>query len=203
MLAFLVLSLIFMCLQKTTTSSLPKPCRAWLDSCRDGLYVCTTEEQFLIDSARCQNDSANPVPSPPEECMLVNGSCLFTSNVPTCATWQVDCTSEYACGTLQQYESTLSCPYLLGTPPPPEEMCMPLEERCNWFQPCRSWQSYCNGEYVCGTLSEYWTFMNSPHPACTLTSANIFRIPPGKCIVQDGHCAWSSKCIMMSFLGVS
>lgn len=192
-LALLILSLILLCLQKSSTSSLPKPCRAWLDSCQNGLYVCTTEEQFLIDSAACQSNITNPDFSSPEGCMLVNGSCQFTSSGPTCATWQVDCTSEYACGTLQQYESTIRCPYLLGTPPQPEKMCTPLEERCNWFQPCRSWQSYCNGEYVCGTLSEYWMFMNSPRPACSGTSANIFRIPPGRCIVQDGQCAWSSK----------
>ena len=201
-LSFLTLFLtLFICIDLPTggASALPTPCRAWINHCSDyQQYVCTTEEQyqlFLLESAslRCQNVSTTPNPSPLGVCMLINGSCQFTSIVPTCATWQVGCTPEYACGTLQQYENTISCPYLLGTPPSPEEICTPIELSCNWFQPCHSWQDHCNGPYQCGTLSEYWTFMNSPQPSCARTSSDVYRIPPGECIVQDGHCSWSSK----------
>ena len=80
--------------------------------------------------------------------------------------------------------------------PPPDTICVPVNDSCEWRNPCRMWQGWCGGQYRCESVAQYATFINGPVPGCIPPSpdANITEpVPAGECVYQDGECEWSGK----------
>ena len=182
---------------------LPTPCRAWQLPCGNQDYTCTTEESYTLSSLYgpqlgCDdvfNATATP---PPGECLLVNGSCRYSTNLLNCTTWLPDCYSEYQCGTFEADNNNES-PTLCSNVPPPNSTCIQINGSCQWYNPCRMWRGFCYNPWNCGTTSDYWAFVHGPQPICSLPPPGFVEpIPPGECIVQDGQCSWSSKFLIGS-----
>ena len=83
------------------------------------------------------------------------------------------------------------------TPPSPSSICVPVDGvSCDWYNPCRKWQGWCNGEYQCGTEADYAQFLNGPQPLCVSPQPNTTEpVPPGECVYQEGQCVWSGVCV--------
>ena len=184
------------------SGELPTPCRSWIFPCGEGQHRCTTEQQYQSFVSGPQPGCPvfyNPnATAPPGECVLINGACNFTENTVNCTTWLPGC--EYRCGTFEEYEENPSdsCPNLEPVPLP-DALCIPINDSCQWYNPCRLRRSFCNLSYQCGTLSEYWAMVYGPQPLCS-PPAPGWEEPetPGECILQQGECTWSGEFVLRS-----
>ncbi len=182
------------------------PCREWT-SC--GEPVCTTEEEFQRAAifnfpSHCStpgrssgNFSSQTADS---ACVPVDGACNFTENVLSCRSWLPECTQSYRCGTEQEYQQYLndsaaidvSCPTPANQLPASDALCTQIDGECLWYDPCRTWQGFCYGPYLCGSEGEFWAYQFGPQPVC-LPGHTTDQEPPGKCLLQEDQCAWSGE----------
>ena len=189
--------------QGVRADELPTPCRERRLPCGDQEYACATEESYQSSLIGPQPGcpvtfNATLVTPPPGQCLLVNGSCQYSTEVLNCTVWLPECEFEYQCGTVEAYsnylmESPLPCPFFNDVPPP-SMTCVQINESCQWYNPCRMWQTFCSLSWNCGTTSDYWAFVYGPQPLCVPPPPGFVEpIPPGECIVQERECSWSSK----------
>ncbi len=186
-------------------------CRAWLYPCKGSSWVCTTEAAYwkfiyhvpgsLPD---CPTVHPNPTPSPPPgECQLVNDTCKFTNSILKCNT-SVDPYNGNKCGSVTEYTASvksngLSAPKGFGQYPPPNQLCLPINNSCQWYNPCISWKGLFTDGNICGSIDEYYAFLYGQPPASTLHSGQLSIPkdldinPPGLCAIRNDCCDWYGK----------
>ena len=140
----------------------------------------------------------NPSPTTPEgTCALFQENCTFSSVAPTCVSWLPNCRTQYVCTTEKVYveRTEETCSVLSLPPPTPDAVCVPVDDRCEWRDPCTTWQGFCGGDYMCGSQLEFAEFRRGPTPICAAPSPFVLPdpIPPGECLYRDGQCEWSRK----------
>ena len=147
----------------------------------------------------CPSLHPHPTPPPPGECQLVNGTCKFTESKLKCKTW-FDPLYGNQCGPVTEYSmflkrNGLSAPKRIGRPqpPPPNQLCLPINNSCRWYDPCISWKGLCTNDNICGSLDEYYAIMYGPPPSCTPPPGQISHDPPGQCAIRKDSCDWYGK----------
>lgn len=138
---------------------------------------------------------------PPGECQVVDGQCQFTNTTLECTTWLNTCRG-YQCGTVAEYQAFLEAPGATcsfgGQYPQPDDLCVPINNTCQWYNPCRAWRGFCWSGYNCGTTDQYYRFILGPQPLCSLPPPGwVEPHPPGECAVMNGGCNWYSKFLQM------
>ena len=128
---------------------------------------------------------------------MVDGVCQFTNASQDCTTWLNTCQG-YQCGTESEYRAFLTAPGAVcpfgGQYPQPDDICVPINDTCQWYNPCRSWRGFCYSGYNCGTTDQYYQFLFGPQPSCAPPPPGwVEPIPPGECAVRNGQCDWYSK----------
>ena len=143
----------------------------------------------------CPSLNTTSPPLPARYCSLIDGVCQFTSTTPNCTTWFDHCRIQLDCGTTT--EQALSHSMCFTTPEPllqPRDLCIPSNESCEWYNPCRMWPGLCQGPYHCGSVDDYYQFTNGPQPLCAAPPPDwVEPTPPGQCLIHNGQCSWSSK----------
>ena len=188
--------------QGVGADDLPTPCRERRLPCGNQEYACGTEESYQSSlhgpQPACPVVFNATVTPPPGQCLLVNGSCQYSTDLLNCTAWLPECLVEYRCGTFEAYSN-----YLMESPPPcpfindiplPDMTCIQIDGSCQWYNPCNMWRGFCYSPWNCGTTSEYWAFVYGPQPICAPPPPGFVEpIPPGECIAQEGQCTWTSK----------
>ena len=134
--------------------------------------------------------------TPPQEgtCALANNTCRFVEEVPTCVSWLRDCDNEYSCTSEEEYEVATEnetvCSFPASRPPPPNSVCVPVNNSCEWRNPCRMWPNWCGWEYLCGSEAQYAAFLHGPQPICRYPPSNASI---GECVYQNNMCEWSGR----------
>lgn len=176
--------------------------REWLQPCLNGRWVCTSEYTYQrsLHSLQPGCPASEDVPTPPPglQCRVINDTCQYTDSDLECATWVPDCQFSYTCGSVQerdQASNQTNCGHLIGqTLPLPDTQCLPINNTCQWYNPCYYWRGYCGGTYQCGNANEYYSFEFGPHPLCAPPPEGWGEVvPPGECVIQHQQCEWSSK----------
>lgn len=185
--------------------------RTWMLPCGDTSYRCTSQEvyyNFIFGPPLgCPITFNSTTPAPPTNtCSSSNENCGFMEDVPTCVSWLPNCSYQYSCTTADEMlaateNSTTNCNAAYFTPPTPASVCTPIDNTCQWRNPCRVWQSSCGDQYICGNEAQYASFVYGPHPICAHPSPNATQpVPAGECIYQDGQCEWSGMYVYYSLL---
>lgn len=179
--------------------------RTWLFPCGNGTWRCTSQETYWqlqrapLPFCPQSVEPTVPPPLPASHCEIVDGVCQFTNTTVNCTTWTHSCEPQYECGTEEEEEISLSeMPPVCFSPnspiPQPNRICVPNNDSCEWYNPCAMWQGFCQSSYRCGTLDEYYAFVNGPQPICSQPPPDwVPPTPPGECIVQNMQCSWSSE----------
>ena len=182
-------------------------CRAWLYPCEGSFWVCTAEADywkfmFHVPGARPDCPTVYPNPTPPRpqgECQLVNGTCKFIDSTLKCKTW-VELGYGNQCGQVTEYfafvkSKGLSAPKGLGQYPPPNQLCLPINNSCQWYDPCISWKGLFTDGNICGSLDDYYAFLYGQPPSYTPLSGQIPQDanPPGQCAIRKDRCDWYGK----------
>ena len=187
-------------------------CRMWLYPCEGSVWVCTSEAaywQFIFHVPGSMPDCPRvypPVPPlyPSGECQLVNGVCKFINSTLKCKSWVEQFYPGNKCGPeTEYYESVksneLSAPKGFGDYPPPNQLCLPINNSCQWYNPCISWKGLFADGNICGSLDEYYAFLYGQPPSNTKPSLQLsgqtpYDInPPGQCAIRNDHCDWYGK----------
>ena len=181
--------------------------RAWLYPCEGSFWVCTTEAaywKFIFhvpgSGPDCPTVHPNPTPPPPPgECQLINGICKFIESTLKCKTW-VEQYYGNKCGPVIEdsalvKSNELSSPKGFGQYPAPNQLCLPINNSCQWYNPCISWKGLFTNGNICGSLDEYYAFLYGQPPSHTLLSGQIpYDVdPPGQCAIRNDHCDWYGK----------
>ena len=181
-----------------------KTCRAWLFPCEESSWVCTTEAAYwgfmFGPQPDCPNVYPNPTPPPPPgECQLVNDTCKFTKSTLKCKTWFNPIYGN-KCGPVTEYDTFVkrngvSAVEAFGQdqPPAPNQLCLPINNSCQWYDPCLSWREHCTNSNICGSLDEYYVSLYGPPPSCAPSPVEVPHDPPGQCAIMKDHCDWYSK----------
>lgn len=162
--------------------------------------MCTSVEDFershrFLPPPRCPTSNSDPVPTPPPgQCRPVDGVCQYAQPIVTCDVWVPDCDYRYTCGTVEERERTTNrCGNFGQMPPDPDMLCIPVNDTCQWYNPCRYWRGFCLSGYQCGTVDQYYRWLFGPQPLCAYPPEGwVEPQPPGECVVQDQQCGWSS-----------
>ena len=116
----------------------------------------------------CPTVYPNPTPPPPGECQLVNDTCKFTHSSLKCKTW-VDINNGNKCSSVTDPAYTafmknkgLSGLKDFGQYPPPNQLCLPINNSCQWYNPCISWKELFTDGNICGSLDQYYAFLYRP-----------------------------------------
>ena len=174
--------------------------RSWLFPCGRGSWVCTTEADYwhfiFGPPPECPSIYPQTTAPPPGECRMVEGRCKFTDSTLTCKTW-VDPLSGNKCGSVSEYDAFTKRHGAVdvkgfGQYPPPNQLCLPVNSSCEWYDPCLSWTELCTGDNVCGSADDYYVFLYGPKPSCSLAPSQP-REPPGQCAIKSDHCDWYGK----------
>ncbi len=174
--------------------------REWLFPCNGGRWQCISEESYQRyqrgPRLGCPSvyTETPPTPPPGQHCRLVNGTCQYTRS-------DLECTGQNLCYQPVCESTTffslidVACPPS-DRSPPPDKLCLPINDSCQWFNPCRAWRGHCLSPYRCGTISEYYAFLFGPVAGCAMPPEGwVEPVPPGECVVNaNQECAWSSKC---------
>ena len=150
-------------------------CRAWLYPCEGSFWVCTTEAaywKFIFHVPGSGPDCPTVYPTPPPplgECQLVNGTCKFTESTLKCKTW-VDLLYGNKCGPMTEDSALvknngLSSPKGFDQYPAPNQLCLPINNSCQWYDPCISWKGLFTNGNICGSLDEYYAFLYGQPPS--------------------------------------
>ena len=177
--------------------------RPWLFPCGKGSWVCTSEAAYWSfifgPKPGCPSQYPQTTAPPPGDCRLVNGVCQFTESMLKCKTW-VDQLSGNKCGSVTEYVAFTKSygavvPKGFGQYPPPNQLCLPENGSCRWYDPCVSWREFCTKDSVCGSADEYYAFVYGPRPPCPVVPpGRIPTEPPGQCAIDNDHCDWYGKC---------
>lgn len=166
--------------------------------------MCTSIKDFEQQrhwGLGCPLQNLEPPTRPPGQCTLLNGVCQYTQTTLECDVWVPDCDYRLMCGTVEERERTTNTDALCGgfgtQPPPPDMLCIPINDTCQWYNPCHFWRGYCSSGYRCGTADQYYEFVFGPHPLCARPPEGWAEpIAPGECVVvENQQCGWSSKCL--------
>ena len=175
--------------------------RSWIFPCAGGVYQCTSQSIYAsfifgpqLGCPSLPNMTATLPPG--TTCSLANNSCSFVADAQTCVSWLSGCDYQYSCTTEVEFTTAVeeeSCSFpFYPQPPSPSSVCVPVNGSCEWYNPCRSWQGWCGGEYQCGTEAQYAYFLNGPQPLCVAPAPNATEpVPAGECVYRDGQCLWS------------
>ena len=149
----------------------------------------------------CPSLHPHTTPPPPGECQLVNGTCQFTHSTLKCETW-VDQFNGNKCGSVTEYRAFvkgngLLVPQGFGQYPAPNQLCLPLNNTCQWYDPCLSWRGHCTNDNICGSADEYYAFLYGPPPSCPPPPGPIPSDPPGQCAIKKDNCDWYGKCSLI------
>ena len=188
-------------------------CRVWLYPCEGSSWVCTTEAaywqfKFHVPGSGPDCPTVHPSPTPPPplgECQLVNGTCKFINSTLKCKTW-VDQVHGIGnkCGTVTEYNifmksNGLLAPKGFGDYPPPNQLCLPINNSCQWYNPCISWKGLFTDGNICGSLDEYYAFLYGQPPSYTVTKSSLSEQspqdvnPPGQCAIRKDNCDWYGR----------
>ena len=183
-------------------------CRSWLFPCGSGTWTCTTDEQYWRfrrgPQPGCPAVYPQTTAPPPGDCQMVDGTCQFTNDTLECTTWLNSCQG-YRCGSTSEYNAFLAspgpvCPFG-GQYPQPDDICLPINGSCQWYNPCRTWRGFCLSGYNCGTAAQYYQFIFGPQPICALPPPGwVEPEPPGDCAVRNGQCEWYSKFTVYNYV---
>ena len=162
--------------------------------------MCTSVEEYERSNLfplGCPMLNLEPPTPPPGQCRLENGICQYAQPAVTCDTWVPDCHFSYSCGTTEERERTTNtdaaCASFGQDLPPPDMLCIPVNDTCQWYNPCRYWRGFCQSGYRCGTVEQYYAFIFGPQPLCVAPPEGwVEPLPPGDCIAQEQECRWSS-----------
>ena len=163
------------------------------------MWVCTSVEVYernhLGPKPPCPVNFHPPMP-PPGQCRLVNGTCQYAQPAVTCRIWYPDCEFRYTCGTTEEWKrNSYTCPPFISLPPP-DTLCIPINNTCRWYNPCRYWKNSHSSGYSCGSLDQYYKFIFGLQPPSIAPPEELVETqPPGDCVIVNGECAWSSKWI--------
>jgi hypothetical protein len=169
--------------------------------------VCTSVEEFERNRLRpqplCPTRNADPPTPPPGQCRLENGTCQYAESAVVCEVWVPNCAYRPTCGTAEEREQTSNssagCPPASNGQPSPDMICIPVNDTCQWYNPCRYWRGHCLSGYNCGTVEQYYEFIFGPQPLCAAPPEGwIMPRPPGDCVVVNEECGWSSTCDKLS-----
>ena len=169
--------------------------RSWLFPCGRGSWVCTTEADYwhfiFGPQPECPSIYPQTTAPPPGECRMVEGQCKFTDSTLTCKTW-VEPLSGNKCGTVSEYDAFTKRHGAVdvkgfGQYPPPNQLCLPVNSSCEWYDPCLSWTELCTGDNVCGSADDYYVFLYGPKPSCPVP---IPLERPGECHMKNDYCDW-------------
>ena len=172
-----------------------------MSPCGGGNELCTTQDEHVAfhfgRPPPCVFEE-NPSPTTPEgTCALFDGECIFSTVAPTCVSWLPDCRTRYACTTEDVYlaRTEETCNFFFLPPPTPDAVCVPVDDGCEWHDPCAIWQGFCGGDFVCGSQVEFAEFRYGPIPLCFPPPPFILpeAVPQGECLYRDGQCEWSRK----------
>ena len=166
--------------------------------CEGGEWRCTSEETYGRFNFGPQPGCPTlpiTVPQPSGKCRLVKGICQYTNSSLECATWVPSGDYRYICGSVAERDQALeSKGSFIGNPPVPDQLCLPINGTCQWYNPCRFWKGFCSSPYRCGSIDDYLAFQFGPQPLCAPPPKGwVTPIPPGECIITDKQCRWSSK----------
>ena len=174
--------------------------------CVNNDYRCSSQNehfssQFGLPQGCPILPGSTPGPPPDTPCILANNTCAFVEEAPTCVSWLRGCNIEYSCTTEEDFSAAVTesndtavCSFPASRPPTPNAICIPVNDTCEWYNPCRVWQNSCGVEYRCGSEAEFAMFLNGPQPICAFPPINATQpVPPGECVYQDGQCGWSGK----------
>ena len=179
--------------------------RSWIFPCENGVYQCTTQDQFYSFTFGFQlgcpnvfNSTATPPPATTCTLEEYDETCSFVAGAPTCVSWLRGCSLQYSCTTEEEYstvteeEGDMVCSFPALAPPSPDSICIPVNDTCQWHNPCRVWQNWCGGDYICGSEAQYAAFIHGPQPICLPPPENATEpVPEGECVYQSGQCEWS------------
>ena len=191
-------------------------CRAWLYPCEGSYWVCTTDAaywkfKFHVPGSvpDCPTVYPNPTPPPPPgDCQLVNNTCKFTESTLKCnASLEQFYGNKCVPVTDPEYTESAKSNGLsaqakgFGQYPPPNQLCLPINNSCQWYNPCISWKQLYTDGNICGSLDEYYAFLYGQPPQSTLHSGQISISdskdldidPPGQCAIRNDHCGWYGK----------
>ena len=186
--------------------------RGWLAPC-DGGHKCTAQGEYIgyLSGPRpgCPILQDFNFTQPEGTCVLLNNECTFSTVAPTCVSWLPDCSTQYRCTTEEVYSNrtTVESTCFRITPPTPDSVCVPVNDSCQWHNPCTIWKGFCEGDgYTCGSEVDFAAFINGPHPICAAPPVfppNPFEpviptpisqpAPVGECLYHNGQCEWSRK----------
>lgn len=185
--------------------------RSWLFPCGEGRWTCSTDEAFWRfrygPQPGCPAIYPQTTGPPPGDCRPVDGMCQFTNATLECTTWLNSCRG-YQCGSTSEYNAFLASPGPVcsfgGQYPQPDDLCLPINGTCQWYNPCRTWRGFCLSGYNCGTADRYYQFRFGPQPLCALPPPGwVEPEPPGECAVRNGQCDWYSKLITYMYVHVN
>ena len=175
--------------------------RSWIFPCGNGAHQCSTQDQYYAflfgpqpGCPSVQNSTATPPPA--TTCGLHNNTCSFVAGDPICFSWLHNCGFQYSCTTQEEFTAAtreeVVCSFPAAPPPSPDSICIPVNGTCQRRQPCRVWQNWCGGDYVCGSEAQYAAFIHGPQPICAVPPPNATEpVPAGECVYQNGLCEWS------------
>ena len=154
----------------------------------------------------CPTVYPNPTPPPPRgECQLVNDMCKFIDSSLKCNA-SVKQFYGNECGPLTVSDSVKrNGPSVqaerFGQYPPPNQLCLPINNSCQWYNPCISWKGLFTDGNICGSLDEYYAFLyGPPSSGQTSISKDLDIDPPGQCAIRNDHCDWYGKWHPMQLL---
>lgn len=176
--------------------------RAWVFPCGRGSWICTTEAAYWAfiygPKPECPALYPQTTSPPPGECQIVAGVCQFTTSASNCKAW-VDPLNGNKCGSVSEYVAFTNKYGSLNLKgfsqyPAPNQLCLPINSTCQWYDPCLCWRGFCTTDYICGSADEYYAFLYGPRPSCTLLPPGLIPYaPPGQCAITKERCNWYSR----------
>ena len=155
--------------------------------------MCTSVEEYIAYTTKgCSDDETDPpIPAPPPgQCAIVNDRCEFTTSAPKCGFGKtLDSMCKYQCMEVNgsTHNDSNECKY--SRYPPPDHLCVPMNGKCQEYNPCNYWGGIIFEPFYCGTFDDYYRYIFGHLPEPPLP---VYPLAPGECIIQNDTCSWSS-----------
>ncbi len=137
------------------------------------------------------------IPPPPGRCLLIDDVCQFdfTSTLQCAFRRSLSDNCLYKCVEVSESSPQDNCSF--SRYPPPDTLCVPMDGKCQEYNPCKYWEGLCLEPYMCGTVDDYYRFKFGPQPRCARPPAGYLEdVPPGECILQNNACSWSGEFVI-------
>ena len=156
--------------------------------------MCTTVEEYITYLAKGCSDETDPPPIPPPhpgQCAVVNDRCEFTTSAPKCEFRQFQLSMcQSRCMEVNNATPSNSAECVkYSRYPPPNHLCVPMNGKCQEYNPCYLWGGQGFDPFYCGTFDDYYGYRFGYLPEPPSPAA----FPPGECILQNKSCSWSGK----------